>query len=540
MTFDIINSFDLSDLFYYMKIRKIVYVFLCFSLFLIGNFVYAQELLPNDPDYFHQWYLQNLKMPQVWAEATGNKNVTVAVIDSGVDVAHPDLHDNIWVNQKEILGDNIDNDNNGYIDDINGWDFIDNSNDPSPKFEINCLANKTCNEDGVLHGTFIAGIIGAVGNNGLGITGVNWQVKIMPLRVLNQNGNGDTYDVERAIDYAINNGADIINLSFVGETYDLSLQQALEKAFQKGLLIFAAAGNEGLGGKTIDLDFYKMYPICHRGANNEKIIIGVGASDEDNKLADFSNFGSSCVDIIAPGQDFYSTLVFNPLSNNFNKYYGGSYSGTSLAVPLVSGLAALVKSVKPALTNREIMDLILNNADNIDLQNPAYVGKLGRGLLDPVKVFKALKLGTFKGPLIKGSSKAVYYFGQDSRRYVFPDTNTFLSWYDNYNDVKQISDSELAKISLGGNVTFRPGTLIKIQTDPKVYAVTKGGILRWVSNEQIVQALYGNNWQNLIYDIPDSFFTNYKLGEPILSASDYNPFLEKNSILSIDIDKGLM
>ena len=523
-----------------MKFKRIVYVFLILSLLTVGNFVYAQGLTPNDPFYNQQWYLPKLNMPLIWSQETGKTNVVIAVIDSGIDVSHPDLHDNIWVNQKEILGDGLDNDYNGYVDDVSGWDFVTNTNDPSPKYDSNCLQNRTCNQDGIFHGTFVAGVAAAIGNNGIGITGVSWNTKIMPLRVLNEDGSGNTQDVVRAINYAINNGADIINLSFVGDTFDPNLEQALQRAYQKGLVIVAAAGNENLNGQTVNLDLAKMYPVCHTGTNGQRILIGVGASDENGKLAVFSNYGSSCIDVLAPGQDFYGALVYNPQIAEFNKYYGGPYSGTSLAAPVVAGLAALIKSYNPTLTNQQIMDAIINNADNVDSQNPGYAGKLGKGLIDPVRIFQSLKILATFGQLIRGSNSSVYYYALDGKRYVFPDTITYLSWYDNFKNIKQVSDLELANIVLGGIVTFRPGSLVKIQTDPKVYAVSKGGVLRWITSEELAQSLYGQSWATMVLDIPDSFFINYKVGAPIQSSSDFNPMIEKNQVISIDMDKGLM
>lgn len=520
--------------------KKIIVFFLIFNLFFIGNFCFAAELIPNDPNYTKQWYLTKLNMARIWAQETGTKNIIIAVIDSGVDVDHPDLHDNIWVNQDEILGDEIDNDKNGYIDDINGWDFIEETNDPAPKYDLNCFKRHTCIEEAILHGTFIAGVAAAASNNGMGVAGMSWHTQIMPLRVLSQNGAGNTLDVIQAVNYAIDNNADIINLSFVGDSYDPALELALNQAYQAGLVIVVAAGNEDFLGQTVDLDIHKMYPICHEGLNGEDILIGVGASDKDNKLTEYSNYGSSCLDIVAPGDDFYGVLFQDQAVENLKAYYGGGFSGTSLAAPVISGLAALIKAYNPGLNNRQISDLILNNTDNIDKENPDFIGKLGNGLVNPVKVWQSLLSYSGESRLIKGSTSTIYYQAINGKRYVFPDPATYFSWYDSFNKVKELTAADLAQIPLGGNVTLRPGTrLIKIQSDPKVYAVSQGGVLRWVKTEEIARALYGENWKNQVIDISDAFFINYQLGQPIEVVTEFDPFLEKNQVVSIDQDKGL-
>jgi hypothetical protein len=523
-----------------MKLYKKIFI-VCLSLFLTGNFVMAAELVPNDPGYNKQWYLDKLNMPQVWAEEAGSKKIIIAVIDSGVDTDHPDLHGNIWVNNDEILGDNIDNDQNGYIDDINGWDFIEESNDPAPKYNPNCFRRQTCLEEAILHGTFVAGVAAAVTNNGMGGAGIGWHTKIMPLRVLNQNGSGNTLDVIQAINYAIDNQADIINLSFVGESYDPALEAALNKAYQAGLLIVVAAGNEDFTGEVVDLDIEKMFPVCHQGLNGEDILIGVGASDKNNKLAGYSNYGSSCVDIIAPGDNFWGVLFQDSEVDNLKNYYGSGFSGTSLATPIISGLAALIKAYKPSLNNQQITDLLLNNTDNIDDINPDFSGKLGHGLVNPVKVWQNLVDYSNKSRLIKASnSSTIYYQAINGKRYVFPDAETYFSWYDDFNKLITISARELSQIPLAGNVTVRPGTrLIKIQSDPKVYAVSQGGVLRWVKNEELARGLYGSNWQDQVIDISVAFFINYQIGQPIEKLKDFDPFLEKNTVVAIDQNKGL-
>lgn len=338
---------------------------------------------PGDSYYGEQWYLWQVRAQQAWDFTRGSENIAVAVLDSGVDLDHPDLRDNIWINSKEIAGDGLDNDQNGYIDDLYGWDFIDNDNSPQPSFP----AGKY-NEVGINHGTIIAGILGGRGDNGQGIAGLGWKVKIMPLRVLDSEGNGNTGAAVRAIDYAIAQGAQIINMSFVGADYSPSMQEAISRAWQKGAILVAATGNDSLEGGE-NLDTKVNYPAGYDSDGN--YIIGVTATDRADKKANFASYGSRFVDIAAPGVDFFSTLYYDASqktdSASFDKYYGGWWSGSSVAAAVVSGAAALIKSLVPSLSNVKVRDIILETADNIDANNIDYAQKLGRGRLN---IYKAL------------------------------------------------------------------------------------------------------------------------------------------------------
>lgn len=307
--------------------------------------IYKMAFLPNDPLYIEQWNLALVKAPQAWDLSKGSPEVTIAILDSGVDTDHPDLKDNIWRNKEEIPDDNIDNDKNGYIDDINGWDFVGDVPDPRPKFF------SPYSLTGIHHGTIVAGVAAALGNNGKGIIGLAWKAKIMPLRVLNSQGIGSTPAVIRAIDYAINKKADIINMSFVGVEYSKELEEAIDRAWKADIILVAAAGNDSTQ-EGIDLDVALAYPVCYGEKENK--VIGVAALGKDNKKAFFSNYGSKCVDISVPGTGVYSTLVYSSKNSDFNKYYGGYWSGTSLAAPLVAGAAALIKSINPQLSNRKL------------------------------------------------------------------------------------------------------------------------------------------------------------------------------------------
>src|SRR3989339_459911 len=336
------------------------------------------SVLPNDPMYPEQWYLEKIKAPQAWVMKWSSPSVVVAVIDTGVDIDHPDLINNIWINEKEIPVNGIDDDRNGYIDDINGWDFVNNTFDPNPKFQNGFT------DLGLNHGTIVAGIIAAAGNNAFGITGVTWNARIMALKALNDRGEGTIEDVIRAIDYATNNGADVINLSFVGADYSPSLAEAIARTYNAGVLVVAAAGNEDANGKSHNLEITPAYPICHDNGRN--MVIGVGGTDPLDQKAVFSNFGSNCIDIVAPATSFVGLVVYDPTKvyggKVYNLYAQGYWSGTSMSAPLISGSLALLKGVNPKLTRQELVQTIFETADNIDPLNPAYKGELGAGRLN--------------------------------------------------------------------------------------------------------------------------------------------------------------
>ncbi len=342
---------------------------------------------PNDPLFFKQWYLDKIHATEAWDSIHDAEEIVVAVIDTGVQINHPDLKDNIWLNKKEIPNNGIDDDKNGFIDDLNGWDFVNNVADPSPKFKDDFTLN------GILHGTVVAGVIGAVGNNKTGVSGVAWRLKIMPLKVLDDKGEGSTADVVRAIDYAIKNGADIINLSFVGFKDDPSLKSAIERAYYAGVIVVAAAGNDNEEGEAYFLDKIPMYPVCYDGDNGENMVIGVVATDAMDQKAKFSAYGSRCIDISAPGVSIFNTAVYNRnkkfFDEYFDKYYDGYWSGTSMATPIVSGAIALIEAQNKALNRQEVVNVLLDSADNINKLNLKYLNKMGRGRLN---VYKAVNL----------------------------------------------------------------------------------------------------------------------------------------------------
>ncbi len=323
---------------------------------------YTQATQPNDPSYGTQRYFARIDAANAWDVTTGSHNVVVAIIDTGVNWSHEDLSSNIWRNSDEIEGDNADNDGNGFIDDIRGWDFVSVS--ASSVFageDAGPADNDPMDVQG--HGTHVAGIVGADGNNGLGVTGVNWNVSLMPLRAGYKSTSGSGVlqitDTAAALIYAADNGADIVNMSF-GSPYSTHTQKvAIDYCISAGVLLVAAAGN--------DSSDRPQYP-----ANFEGVISVAATQSSSDDRAHFTNHGV-WVDIAAPGSSIYSTTV--------NGSYG-YMSGTSMASPVIAGVAALVKAAHPDWNADQIERHLLATAANINSANPDDVNQFGAGRVD--------------------------------------------------------------------------------------------------------------------------------------------------------------
>ena len=353
-----------------MRLTKVlIFVFL---FIFVGNSV---VLAASDPYYKKQWYLQEIRAVEAWTVSTGSSAVVVAIIDTGVDLDHPDIKDNVWVNLDEIAGNGLDDDRNGYIDDRNGWDFVTNKYDPNPKI----ISGYT--SAGISHGTFIAGVVSATHNNNFGIKGITSNVKIMSLVALDSTGKGHSTSVSNAVNYAVNNGADIINLSFGGEDYDLGLKHAISNAYSKGVLVVAAGGNALNGAHGYDMTNNPIYPICYDQENSENKILGVVALDRDNHIADYSLYGSGCIDIAAPGDDITSLAYQNANYSKLQSYVNEGWYGSSFASGMVSGAAALLKSVNRNLGAKEIIKIIREDSGLL-IVDSKYQGKVGEGRLD--------------------------------------------------------------------------------------------------------------------------------------------------------------
>ena len=286
-----------------------------------------------DPDLSKLYGLEKIDASAAWEVEKGSKSVVVADIDTGADYNHKDLINNIWRNTKEIPGDGKDNDGNGFIDDVVGWDFRDKDARP---FDDN------------QHGSHTTGTIAATGGNGVGISGVAQKTSVMVLRFLGgSQGSGTSEDAIRSIDYATSNGASIMSNSWGGGGFSQALFDSIERAAKKDILFIAAAGNASSNN-----DSTATYPVGYKLPN----ILGVAATDSADKLASFSNYGAKTVHLAAPGVNILSTIPGNRYA---------AFSGTSMATPHVAGAAVLLKSKFPKLTSAQLKEILMDTTDSV-------------------------------------------------------------------------------------------------------------------------------------------------------------------------------
>ncbi|MFN4895726.1 MAG: S8 family peptidase [Pseudomonadota bacterium] len=298
------------------------------------NFEVLVDRVPNDPGYSStMWGLESIGAAAAWDITTGTNDAIVAVIDTGIFNAHPDLKANLWINPGEVLGNQRDDDVNGYVDDYHG---------------ANAITRVGSGSDDNGHGTHVAGTIGATGDNALGVVGVNWNVRLMSVKFLSSSGSGSTANAIRSVEYvtaAKKKGHNIvaINASWGGPGFSQALFDSIKRAGDAGILFVAAAGNDARNN-----DISPSYPASYQLAN----VISVASIDSSGSLSYFSNYGARTVHIAAPGGRIYSTTL--PASY-------GTLSGTSMACPHVAGIAALTHAACPRSSMLEIKDMILNN-----------------------------------------------------------------------------------------------------------------------------------------------------------------------------------
>jgi subtilisin family serine protease len=305
----------------------------------------------SDPMLGRAYGLDKIQAAKAWLTTTGSTKVVIADIDTGIDYNHRDLINNIWRNTSKPRQGH--EDGSGITDEIAGWDFV--NNDPLP-----------WDDNG--HGSHTSGIIAATGNNGVGLSGVAQRAQIMALKFLNAEGSGSTEDAIRSINYAVQNGAVILSNSWGGDEYSKALEETIAEAARQNVLFVAAAGNDGTNNDTLP-----MYPAAYNLPN----IIAVAASDKDDLLTEYSNFGVNTVHIAAPGDAIWSTVPDSKYEVN---------SGTSMACPYVAGAAALLKAYRPNLTAVQMKQILMQSVDKL----PDYADKIASG--GRLNVARALEL----------------------------------------------------------------------------------------------------------------------------------------------------
>ncbi|MBI4049997.1 MAG: S8 family serine peptidase [Candidatus Doudnabacteria bacterium] len=415
-----------------------------------------------------QWYLPRMQVPQAWEKTLGGP-IVVAIVDTGIDARHQDLNDG-----RVIQGFS------SYCE------FSINESESGCVTRIKGEIAAGINSDDNGHGTIVAGLIGAISNNNLGITGINWNVKLMPIKALDASGTGFASDVAAGMRWATDNGARIINLSLGGP--GLSgvevLQEAVSYAFARGVLVIAAAGNDAAatGG---NLNENPVVPVCADGGQN--MIIGVAALDERDQKAAFSNYGSNCIDIAAPGTSTPFTIngqqkkgilstYFEPAQPDKQNLYA-YVSGTSVAAPLVTGIATLVLSSFPDLDVRAIRERIIASVDNIDTANSTACGEASctghiGGRINALKALDPNRGPFFaSGTLLRDASGKYYLFEKGVRRLI---TDFVLAQRFPGLQAAAAETGSLDAIPLGEPVPPIDGTLLKDPASPLVYLVEGG------------------------------------------------------------------
>jgi len=459
---------------------------------LIPNILFAQT--SNDPNV-EQWSYKDLGVYNAWANATGSKDVIVAIIDNGFDTFHPDLFENVWKNEDEIADNWIDDDNNGYIDDVWGWNFsykdLDNSggispaeaignNDPRPSaFDIPAVP------DVMHHGTLVAGIIGAVGDNLMNGAGVNWHVRLMNIKVVENNGDGSSASLVEAIRYAVDNGANVMNISMVTGVYDQKINDAIKYAYDHNVAMVAAAGNNARF-----LEDAPLYPVCSDENSGKQMILGVSAMNEEHKRAFFSNFGSGCIDITAPGTNVSSTMRYAPRYGLTEKY-GGGWNGTSFATPFVSGALALVKSIQPTWGVDKLFEAVLSTVHRTPPEDPVvYAHLFGAGLLQIDKAVQ-FAIDSLQEVPVKGETVIAIDLKE--------------GWVE-YNDLQNEKTSLIAEknlIGVSSVTTFDDNGETKFVTIKRENGKTKVSILKndFTEESSFIVPLFSSNFGIEIGDV---------------------------------------
>lgn len=410
------------------------------------------NLTPNDPGFTKnganidkQWGLVKSGFLDAWKKTTGDPDVVIAIVDTGIDSTHEDLRDSNFVN--------------GY----------------------NILTQKTItrhtNSDDNGHGTLVAGVIGASTNNNIGIAGAAYGTTLMAVKALSADGTGASADISQGIVWAADHGADVINLSLggIGFAHDTTLANAITYAFDKDVVIVAAAGNDvAVTGGNLDVN--PVFPICDD--NGKNMIIGVTATDVNDLKPGFANYGKACVDVSAPGRRILSTINHDPATGGPAANAYAYASGTSLSVPFVSAEAGLLRSLYPDASNKQIRDRIISTADNIDnlnlsqCANNSCRGLLGAGRINVAKSLETKISAISDGDVVQIEGTMDFYLingGKKQRLSPFVRDQRYR-----FKTVIQATKSDLENFPEGSYAEPVDGTLVKSPNDPAVYMMQSG------------------------------------------------------------------
>jgi Leucine-rich repeat (LRR) protein len=429
--------------------------------------------IPNDARFDELWGLHNtadtdIDAVEAWDTFSGSHDVIVAVIDTGVDYNHVDLVDNRWINEGEIADNGIDDDGNGFIDDVYGYDFAYDDNDPMDRHS---------------HGTHCSGTIGGVGNNGIGVAGVSHTVRIMAVKFLNDSGSGYTSNAIKAVIYAVDNGAQILSNSWGGGGFSQGLEDAITYAHDHDVLFVAAAGNSSSNN-----DVNPHYPSSYENSN----ILAVASTDRNDAKASTSCYGLTSVDLGAPGVSILSSVPDNGY---------GFKSGTSMATPHVAGAAALLKGYNPSLSALQLKSIIMDSVDLVDSMDGITVTG-GRLNLNNALMNNCLQ--TTEMPYTECETLVTFYNSTNGDNWTdntdWNETNTPCSWYGVTCSGGHVSELVLSSNGLAGSIPTELSNLSNLQR-------------LWLDNN----ALCGEIPVELI-DL--SNITNLKLDNNHLTASD--------------------
>jgi len=479
------------------------------------DYIVSVAQAPNDPVYPRLYALNNtgqtggtanadINAPEAWDITTG-KNVIVAVIDTGVDYNHDDLRANMWINPGEIPDNGIDDDNNGYVDDVHGYDFTINNGSPMDDFG---------------HGTHVAGIIGATANNGLGGVGVNWSARIMALKFMDAKGFGTTGNAIRAVNYAVAMGARISNASWGGGGYSQAMYDTLAAANAAGHVFITASGNE-----STDTESVPHYPSGYDLPN----VISVAATTSNDVFALFSNYGSNAIDLAAPGERIESTFKGNTYQ---------TLTGTSMASPYVAGAASLLLSLVPDLSVSKIRSALLDTVDPL----PTLQGKVATGgRLNLLKAMQSLTVNMVLAPQtarISINKTLQFNVTGGVGPYRWSLSNPAVGSIGAADGLLVTTGSGVTRVTvkdvLGASVTSGDIFVDQLAITPQTAVLQVGGSLKLTVTGGVAPYRFASSDPNVASVTPNGDLAALRAGSVLVSATDQNGVETRTGIIRIN------